>query len=108
MRGEIEKIIIIIFFLEMQIPWERSKWLVDVLNGFFFLQIRKNENKKRMKERKGIVWWMNVCITKSKTLLDLPPTIFGLWVLFDILGEPATTLVPWLKPKVLLGCFQTL
>jgi hypothetical protein len=48
----------------MQFPWERSKWLVDVLNWFLFLQIRKKKKtkKERKKERKGVVWWMNVCI----------------------------------------------
>jgi hypothetical protein len=35
----------------MKIPSERSKLLVDVLNGFLFLQIRKKKNKKTKKER---------------------------------------------------------
>ncbi len=43
------------FFLEMQIPSERSKWLVDVLNGFLFLQIRKQKRKKEKQERKDVV-----------------------------------------------------
>ncbi len=71
------------FFLGMQIPSERSKWLVDVLNGFLFLQIRKQKRKKEKQERKDVVWWMNVCIRYSKTLLDLPPPTF-IWALGSI------------------------
>jgi hypothetical protein len=37
----------------MQIPSERSKWLVDVLNGFLFLQIREKEKEKKKKRKKG-------------------------------------------------------
>jgi len=40
------------FFFEMKIPSERSKLLVDVLNGFLFLQITKKKPKKQRKKER--------------------------------------------------------
>ncbi len=39
----------------MQIPWERSKWLVDVLNNGFFVPSNQEKKKKNKTNKQRVL-----------------------------------------------------